>query len=201
MDLFKQGMNLLGGNNKKALDIVDRVKRSGVVGALKGTYEPVEGTPVVDVAELRKRLEQLGTSGVPFEVREEEDDKHGELVARWKIMDAVWWKSFRHVGVNSITDLHLKLDVEMHEVRELDDARTVKWNGQIPKLDKGKEENDGNADRSAWWRADDPLNPGELRNYYFDSTEIKDIVGTVITDAGWTMKQVYRKKTLREGKD
>lgn len=201
MDLFKQGMNLLGGNNKKAVNIVDRVKRSGVVGALKGTYEPVEGTPVLEVAELRTRLEQLGASGVPFEVVADDDDKHGELVARWKIMDAVWWKSFQHVGVNSITDLHLKLDVDRHEVRELDDARTVKWNGQIPKLDKGKEDNDGNSDRSAWWRADDPLNPGDLRNYYFDSTEIKDIIGTVITDAGWTMLQVYRKKTLREGKD
>jgi hypothetical protein len=201
MDLFKQGMNLLGGSSKKTVNIVDRVKRSGVVGALKGTYEPVEGTPVVELAELQERLTKLGTSGVPFEVRQEENDKYGELVARWKIMNAVWWESFKHVGVNSITDLHLKFDAERHEVRELDDARSVKWNGQIPKLDKGKEDNDGNSDRSAWWRADDPLNPGELRNYYFDSTEIKDIIGTVITDAGWTMKQVYRKKTLQEGKD
>ncbi len=201
MDLFKQGMNLLGGNNKKAVNIVDRVKRSGVVGALKGTYEPVEGTPVIELAELQDRLHKLGSSGVPFEVREEENDKYGEMVARWKIKDAVWWKSFKHCGVNSITDLHLKFDEERHEVRELDDSHEVKYTGDIPKLDKGKAPGDGNSDRSAWWRADDPLNPGDLRNYYFDSTEIKDIVGTVITDAGWTMKQVYRKKTLQEGKD
>ena len=201
MDLLKQGMNLLGANNKKAVGIVERVKRSGVVGALKGTYEPVEGTPVLDVAELQQRLRKLGASGVPFEVRDEEHDKHGELVARWKIMDAVWWNSFKHVGVNSVTELHLKFDVEKHEVRELDDSHTVSWNANVPRLDKGKADNDGNSDRSAWWRADDPLNDGRLRNYYFDSTEIKDIIGTVITDAGWTMRQVYRKKTLREGKD
>lgn len=201
MDLLRQGMRLLGGNEKQTIGIVERVKRSGVVGALKGTYEPAEGTPVLGVDELRQRLERLGGSGVPFEVRAEEGDKYGELVARWKIKDAVWWESFRHVGVNSVTDLHLKLDVERHEVRELDDAHTVSWNGNIPRLDKGTPSTDGNADRSAWWRADDPLNDGGLRNYFFDSTEIKDIVGTVITDAGWTMRQVYRKKTLREGKD
>jgi hypothetical protein len=199
MDLFKQGMNLLGGGNtKKTVGIVERVKRTGVVGALKGVYEPVDGTPVLDAAEVTKRLGALGASGVPFEVVDGDDAKPGELVARWKIKDAVWWNSFKHVGVSSVTDVHLVLHPETNEVRELDKAHTVSWNANVPRLDKGKQNTDGNSDRSAWWRADDPLNDGQLRNYYFDVNELKDILGTVITDAGWTMKQVWRKGSLRD---
>jgi hypothetical protein len=46
----------------------------------------------------------------------------------------------------------------------------VKWNGNVPTLDKNS---NLERDTSAWWNAEDPLNP----------------------------KQVWRKKTLVEGKD
>ena len=92
MDLFQKGFELLtGGERRKTVGIVERVKRTGVVGALKGVYEPAEGTPAVEVDELRKRLLALNGSGVPFQVVEGEGGKEGDLVAKWKILDAVWW--------------------------------------------------------------------------------------------------------------
>ena len=100
----------------------------------------------------------------------------------------------------TVTDVRLVIDAEDHEVRGLDKTHTVSWNGQIPRLDHGKPSTD-TASGNLWWRANDPLNPGELRNYDLETNELHDILGTVIADAGWTLRQVWRKKTLAEGKD
>ena len=199
MDLLKVGMDLLsGGKKKKTLDVIDRVKTGGVMGTLKGEYQPKEGTPVLDAAEVRKRLLALRDIDVPLEVVETEGKEPGELVARWRIRDAKWWSAFKHVGTEAVTDIHLVLDPEAHEVRGLDKAHTVRWNGNVPTLDKSS---NVERDTSAWWNAEDPLNPDRMRQWRFDGAEVKDVIGTVITDCGWSLKQVWRKKTLVEGKD
>ena len=100
--------------------------------------------------------------------------------------------------VQGRSGLSLLADQHYHEVRGLDKAHSVRWNGNVPTLDKNS---NVERDTSAWWNAEDPLNPGRLRRYDFDGAEVKDVIGTVITDCGWSLKQVWRKKTLVEGKD
>jgi hypothetical protein len=195
MDLVRQGMDLFG-KRKKTMNVIDRVKTGGVVGTLKGEYKPEDGTPVLEAAEVRKRLLALRGMSIPMEVVETEGKEPGELVARWRIRDAKWWSAFKHVGTEAVTDIHLVLDESEHLVRGLDKVHTVKWTGNVPTLDKNS---NIERDPSAWWNAEDPLNPGNNRRWNFDGAEVKDIIGTVITDAGWTLKQVWRKKTLLEG--
>jgi hypothetical protein len=192
MDLLRTGLELLG-KKKKTVNVIDRVRTGGVVGTLKGEYQPKDGTPVLPADEVRERLLALRGASIPMEVVEADDKDPGDLVARWRIRDATWWNAFDHVRVDSVTDVHLVLDPETHEVRGLDKVHSVRWNANVPRLDKSS---NTERDTTAWWNAEDPLNPGRQRRWDFDGAEIKDVIGTVITDAGWSLKQVWRKKSL-----
>jgi len=179
-----------------------RIKRTGLVDTLKGRREPEAGTPAVSADELRKRLLAVRSVSIPLEVVEGEGGKKGDLVARWRIRDAQWWSAFHKAHTNSVTDLKLVLDESTHEARVKDDLTSVRWNGNVPKVG-------GLSTKAATFKqagttaavcnGDDPLSPGRERSYTLETEELRELIGEIITRAGWTYKQVYRGKTLVGG--
>ena len=177
-----------------------RIKRTGLVDTLKGARAPEAGTPVVSADVLRKKLLEIdGGVSYPLEVVEAKGGKDGDLLARWCVRDAHWWSSFRAAHTNSVTEIHMVLDEEKHEVRGKDDIVLVKWNGNVPKVggfSTKKPEFQNQGARQAVAHGPDPLNPKNERQYFLDTNELKELIGETITRAGWSYRQVYRKKTL-----
>jgi hypothetical protein len=178
-----------------------RIKRTGLLDTVKGRREPDASTPVVPAAVLRQTLVDVKGIGIPFEVIEGEGGKKGDLVVRWRIREATWWKYFKEADTTSVTDLKLVLDESTHEVRVKDDLVLVRWNGSIPKVGglSTKPATPSAATGRSVVEGDDPLNPGRRRWYSLDTNELKELVGELITRSGWTFRQVYRGKTLAEG--
>lgn len=188
-------MNILDTVNQ-----LKRIKRTGLIDTVKGVREPEAGTKAVAAAKLREKLLEIdGGLRYPLEVIEGKGDKDGELVARWCIRDAHWWTGFRNAHTNSVTEIHMVLDEDTHEVRAKDSLVMVKWNGNVPKVggfSTKKPEFQNQGARQPVAHGPDPLNPKRERQYMLDTMELKELIGETITRAGWTYRQVYRKKTL-----
>jgi len=176
-----------------------RIKRTGLVDTLKGVREPEAGTKAVAADELRKRLLAIEGVTYPLEVIEAKGGKDGDLVARWRIRDAQWWSSFHKAHTNSVTEIHMVLDESTHEVRARDSLVSVRWTGNVPKVggfSTKKPEFQHEGARKPLAHGPDPLNPDRERQYMLDTNELKDLIGEIVTRAGWVYRQVYRKKTL-----
>lgn len=175
-----------------------RIKRTGLLDTVKGVREPEAGVPAVTAEELRKQLLDIKDIFVPLEVIEGEGGKKGDLVARWRIRDAKWWPAFHKTSTGSVVDLCMVLDEEKHEVRVKDDMTMVRWNGNVPKVGgfSTKSVDVKAATGASVVEGRDPLNPEHDRWYSLDTNELKELLGEIINRAGWTYRQVYRKKTL-----
>lgn len=175
-----------------------RIKRTGLLDTVKGVREPEAGTPAISGAELRTKLLELKDPFVPLEVIEGEGGKKGDLVARWRIRDAKWWSAFHKASTGSVVDLCMVLDEDSHEVRVKDDMTMVRWNGNVPKVGgfSTKKVEVKAATGASVVEGRDPLNPDRDRWYSLDTNELKELMGEIINRAGWTYRQVYRKKTL-----
>ena len=188
-------MNILDTVNQ-----LKRIKRTGLLDTVKGVREPEAGTEAVPAEKLRKKLLKIdGGLRFPLEVLEAKGGKDGDLLARWCVRDAHWWTAFRNAHTNSVTEIHMVLDEETHEVRAKDDIVLVRWNGNVPKVGgfstKKPEFNHGGA-RQPVAHGPDPMNLDRERQYMLDTNELKELIGETVTRAGWTYRQVYRKKTL-----
>ena len=180
-----------------------RIKRTGLVDTIKGRREPDANTPKVPATELRQRLLAVKGTGYPLTVVEGEGGAKGDLVARWRIKDAQWWTHFKRADTNAVVELLMVLDEGEHEVRVKEKSITIRWTGNVPKVGgfstKPAKVSTTPAVNEPVVEADDPLNPDRRRWYTLDSNELRELVGELINRAGWTYKQVYRKKTLVEG--
>ncbi|MBM3671927.1 MAG: hypothetical protein FJW86_07060 [Actinobacteria bacterium] len=188
-------MNILDTVNQ-----LKRIKRTGLVDTIKGVREPDAGVEPVPAEKLRKKLLKIdGGLRFPLEVIEGKGGKEGDLLARWCVRDAHWWTSFRNAHTNMVTELHMVLDEATHEVRAKDHYVQVRWNGNVPKVggfSTKKPEFEREGARQPVAHGPDPLNPERERQYMLDTNELKELIGETITRAGWTYRQVYRKKTL-----
>ena len=188
------------------MDILDtinmfkRIKRTGIVDTVKGVREPDANTPKVSADELRTKLLSFKGASYPFEIVPGEGGKDGDIVARWQIKDAKWWSAFHAAHANHVTEIHMVLDESSHEVRGKDKYVQVTWTGNIPKvggfLNTKKPEFKTEGARQPVGHGPDPLNPNRERQYMLDTNELKELVGEIVNRAGWTFRQVYRKKTL-----
>ena len=188
-------MNILDTVNQ-----LKRIKRTGLLDTVKGVREPEAGTEAVSAEKLRKKLLKIdGGLRFPLEVIEAKGGKDGDLLARWCVRDAHWWTAFRNAHTNTVTEIHMVLDEENHEVRAKDDIVMVRWSGNVPKVggfSTKKPEFNHEGARQPVAHGPDPLNTDRERQYMLDTNELKELIGETVTRAGWTYRQVYRKKTL-----
>ena len=173
----------------------------GLFDRLKGVKRPEEGTPALDRAEVERRLLALSTDQVPFTVQ---PGVESDLDVEWRIVDAQWYEIFAKAGLEKSHKLLLVLDESEHEVRVLEQAWEVSWRAGTPELRLSAEKFQGRTFGSKSfgtayaYTGVNPLDWGQVYQYRFDVSEMKDPVSTVVVDAGWTYVPVTTKGGLRD---
>ena len=172
----------------------------GLFDRLKGVKRPEEGTPALDRAEVERRLLALSGDQVPFAVQ---PGSEADLEVQWRIVDAQWYEIFAKSGLEKSHKIHLALNESVHEVRALEEAWEVSWRAGVPEMRLSAEKFQGRTFASKSFGTGyaftgvNPLDWGEVYNYRFDVSEMKDPVIAVVTGAGWSFVPVTTKGGLR----
>jgi len=93
-------------------------------GAWAARVSPQPGVPPVPLETLRQRLLAINKLDVPFRVTEE---KHGGLVAEWRIADARWVDLMGAGGLRIAHRIQLRLDAATLRVRAVTVQRSIGW--------------------------------------------------------------------------
>jgi hypothetical protein len=163
-------------------------------GAWAARVSPQPGVPSVPLETLRQRLFAINKLDVPFRVTEE---KHGRLVAEWRIADARWVDLMGAGGLRIAHRIHLRLDPATLRVRALTVQRSIGWGAGIAGLswvfsyfrgisffDYQRAEAIGLVYKNGNWTLD-----FEYR-YRFLLSEIQTPLVEAITRSGWTFAPV-----------
>ena len=162
----------------------------GLLDKLKGTRPAKEGVAPVPVDELRSALLALNRDSAPWHVRDGAEDGC-DLVGEWRIVDAQWQGIFFDYGLEKVFRVKMKFDEDSHEVRNLDEQTGVEWRDGIPYVNKSwsrGQMNEIESGRAVGFTEDGQF--GEVYNYKFRSSEIKDPLRDAVTEHGWGWKAV-----------
>ncbi len=171
----------------------------GLLDRMKGVKRPEEGTPALDRSEVERRMLALSTDQVPFTVQ---PGAESDLEVEWRIVDAQWYEIFAKAGLEKSHKLLLGFDEAEHEVKVLEQAWEVSWRAGAPELRLSAEKFQGRTFGSKSFGTAyaftgvDPLDWGQVYNYRFDVSEMKDPVAAVAVGAGWSFVPVTTKGGL-----
>ena len=173
----------------------------GLLDRLKGVKRPPEDAPVLARSEVEQRLLALAGDRVPFSVR---PGREADLEAEWRIVDAQWYEIFAKASLAKSLKIHLVLDESKHEVRALEESWDVSWRAGVPELQlsaetfKGRTLGSKSFGTGYAFTGVDPLDWGQVYEYRFDVSEMKDPIAAVVTGAGWSYVPVTTTRGLRD---
>lgn len=165
----------------------------GLFDALTGTKKPKAGTPVKPLTEIRGAVLAINRDGAPWHVREGAPAEKCDLVAEWRIVDAKWYEIFAKAGLKSAFKIFLKFDDAKKEVRGVDQEWTVEWRAGVPSMSIAASAFRGQKTEISFGQAygfTENLGVGQIYNYYFKTSEMKEPLQAAITGAGWTYRAV-----------
>lgn len=174
----------------------------GLFSKLKGVREPVAGVAPLPPEELKQRLLALNDDQLPFVISQGPGGTDGDVVAEWKIVDAQWYEIFAKASLTKTHRIYLTLSSASGEVRALEESWDVEWRAGVPSLSVSAEAFRGRTIGSKSfgtayaWKGVNPLNYGQVYDYRFNVSEMKDPIADVVTRAGWTFRPVLRKGKL-----
>lgn len=162
----------------------------GLLDKLTGTRPAETGVAPVPVEELRSVLLGLPRPKSPWQVRDGAKDGC-DLVAEWRIVDAEWSEIFFQYGLRKVFRIKLKFDEPAHQVRNIDEQASVSWRDGTPQVSKSWSRgqiNETEYGREVGYTEQGEF--GEVYNYTFRSSEIKDPLRDAVTAHGWGWKAV-----------
>jgi hypothetical protein len=174
----------------------------GLFSKLKGIKEPKEGIAPVPREELRQKLLAINNDEVPFSVIDGPGGKDGDLVAQWKIVDAQWYEIFAKASLEKTHRIYIALDEKASEARILEESWDVEWRAGVPQLSvtaeafRGRTMTSKSFGTAYAWKGLNPLDYGQVYNYKFDVSEMKDPIAEIVTGSGWTYRPVVTKGKL-----
>ncbi|MDQ4144565.1 MAG: hypothetical protein M3198_12645 [Actinomycetota bacterium] len=174
----------------------------GFFDKLKGVKEPQPGTAPIPPAELHQRLLSLNSDQVPFTVNAGAGGEEGDVVAEWKIVDAKWLEIFAQAGLEKTHRIYLTLDPRENEARVLEESWDVSWRAGVPEIRlsaeafRGRTMGSKSFGTAYAFKGVNPLDYGQVYNYRFDVSEMKDPLAEVVTRSGWTFRPVMSKNKL-----
>ena len=162
----------------------------GLLDRLTGTRPATPGVAPVPTDELRAALLGLSRDTAPWQVRDGAGDKC-DLVAEWRIVDAEWQGVFASCGLQSVFRIKMKFDEAAHEVRNVDEQATVSWQGIVPSVSRSWSRgqiNEIQLGEGYYYTEEGQL--GEVYNYKFRSSEIRDPLRDAVNAHGWGWKAI-----------
>jgi hypothetical protein len=176
----------------------------GLLDKLKGVKEPEPGTAPVAREEIQQRLLALNDGQVPFTIAPGAGGEEGDLVAEWKIVDAQWLEIFAKAGIEKSHKIYLAFNEAENEVRALEESWDVSWRAGTPEIRLSAEAFRGRTFGSKSFgsgyafKGVNPLDFGQVYEYRFDVSEMKEPITSVVTGGGWTFRPVVSKGKLTE---
>jgi hypothetical protein len=162
----------------------------GLLDKLTGTRPARSGVAPVPVAELRELLLGLSRDTAPWQVRDGADEGC-DLVAEWRIVDAQWHGVFFAYGLSKVFRVKMRFDEAAHEVRNVDEQASVTWRDGVPYVSKSWSRGQINEVESGQaYGFTEQGAYGQVYNYKFRSSEIKDPLRDAVTEHGWGWKAV-----------
>lgn len=164
----------------------------GLFDRLTGTKKPDANASVHSVDDLRTALLALNRDTAPYVVRPGAGE-NADLVAEWRIVDAVWYEIFAKAGLTKVAKVLMKFDTDKTEVRSADEEYTVEWQAGVPTLSVAAKAFRGQQQSVQFgrsWAFTEQGQYGEVYNYHFDTNELKKPLQDVTTSSGWTWRGV-----------
>jgi hypothetical protein len=164
----------------------------GFLDFLPSTKRPPTGTAVLPADEVRNRLLGINRPTAPYRIVDGASEQV-DVVAEWKIVDAKWHEIFGKAGLSKAFRILIKLHAEEHEARAVDREYTVAWSAGLPTVTLAASAFRGQSQKIEFGKAygfTETLAPGQIYNYRFDTSEIKNPLQEAINSCGWTYKGV-----------
>ncbi len=174
----------------------------GLLDKLKGVKGPKEGVAPVGRDELASKLLGLNADQVPFTISQGAGGEEGDLIAEWKIVDAQCYEIFAKAGLEKAHRILLSLDASSNEARALEQSSEVSWEAGVPTLRLSVEKFQGRTmgtkefGKAYAFTGVNPLSFGEVYNYRFDVSEMKDPIISIVISNGWSFVPVLSKGKL-----
>ena len=166
-------------------------------GLIKKGFQRTEGKQEVkpiSKSVLKKLLLKLNKPKHPFKLKEANDT---DLIVQWDVVDAKWIEILGKGWLNKVYKAWLLLD---------DEKKTVKYNEMIVEksLTMGPLGAHGEAsyfrgiqlwrkERGYRWGIRNDFSIGEVYNYKFNPSDVKEIVRQIANDNGWAFELVTTK--------
>lgn len=164
----------------------------GLFDWLTSTKRPEAGTALCAPDEVRERILALNRESAPFQIADGSAEGV-DLIAEWKIVDARWYEIFAKASLEKVFRIRLKLDEASREVRAKDDEYSVSWRAGVPSLELSASRFTGQKQSIQFGTAfafTEELRPGQVYNYTFATSELKEPIQEAVTACGWTYKGV-----------
>jgi len=164
----------------------------GLFDWLTGNKAPPPGTPRQNAAALRAALLAVNRDSAPFIVRDG-GPEGVDLVAEWRIVDASWYEIFAKAGLEKVFKVLMKFDEAAGEVRAVDQEWSVEWRAGLPSLSLAASAFRGQKKEFSFGRAyafREDASYGQVYDYRFDTSELKDPLIEAALAAGWGWKGV-----------
>jgi hypothetical protein len=158
------------------------------VSKLMGNAPAASGVEPIGVEELRSVLLGLNRESAPWQVRDGAEEKC-DLLAEWRIVDARWSGVFFDYGLQKVYRTRLRFDEDHHEVRHVDQETSLEWRDGVPQI--GRMWSSGQLDEVEYGRGiafTEEGALGEVYDYRFRSSEIKDPLRDAVVAHGWGWK-------------
>lgn len=150
-------------------------------------YFAGEGEPV-PASELRQALLAVNEFDAPITAVARSEN---HIVFTWRYVDAKWWAVLSKAGLEKVYECHVKLDERTHTATLIDVSKSVSWRAGPEQVQVGFIGFRGvemSYERGAAWGIQENFGVGEIYNYEFTNSEIKNPVLNTILRYGWDVR-------------
>lgn len=164
----------------------------GLFDFVSGTRKPDPSVPVRPPADVYQAILAINRPTAPFVIHPG-TDQGVDLIAEWRIVDAQWYQIFAKAGLTKVFKILMRLDPAAAEVRAVDQEWEVSWVAGVPHTRIRVSASRGQQIGKEFGRGyafTEQLQFGQVYNYRFDTSEIKDPIRDVVVEHGWTYRGV-----------
>lgn len=159
---------------------------------LTSTKRPASGAVALPKGEVLARLKALNRETAPWRIVDGSSDGV-DLIAEWRIVDALWYEIFAKAGLTKVFRILLKLDEQAKHVRAQDREYEISWRAGIPSLSlaaSGFKGQSTSVQFGSSYGFTEELSIGQQYKYAFKTSEIKTPIQEAVVACGWVYKGV-----------